>query len=131
MLFEILATLNTLKTLCSQDAITARIECENLETVYVESAGTDRLLVHDRCYAVNYIMTSDDNTYQDFDDIGFPRVRAICAKHGVCLLNLALAAEESEWSIGAYAESDGQTRELIQSVADCVDELFAVASRLP
>ena len=111
--------------LTGQYSSSIRIECSNLETIYIMQSDDGRLLVFDRWHASSYLTDEHADTHRTLAEIGIPYVENLCAKHDVSWLKLDHDDTDECGAIGAYATSDAEVVRCVDSVSACLDELFA------
>ena len=116
--------------LTQQSELKISVKHSNLETVYLEVASENEVLVHDRGYVHDYLSTEGDSTYRDWSELGMNHIRSHCDRLQLSLENL-LGDKNGPQYICGRAKSDSKVLELVDRVATCQDEIFRTAMRDP
>lgn len=115
-----------LQAITGQSRLSVKVDCGNLETVYIDVDATGRFVVSDRYYTFSYLSDPSVSGHLTIAQLGQASIEEICAQHGVSLIDLLPDSEENAlWmAIGTYAQTNAEVRQAVNAVAACVDAMF-------
>lgn len=124
--------LDCLRAEVGQNRVSIRIDCENLETVFLEQLADGRLLVYDRYETLSYIREHSDTTYMSMNDLGIDRIRQICDSYRVTLADVFPDDEYEEDSqeqlaVAQYIHVEDTVADVVQRVSGAIDAIFEAA----
>ena len=121
-----------LRAITGQRRVAVKVDCNNLETVYIEQDTDGRFVVSDRYETFAYLSESTD-TYLSIAELGKATVEKCCVQLNVALIDLSPDDGDDtahEWkAIGTYATTNVQVRVAVGAVAACVDAIFDYAMK--
>lgn len=119
---EILKSLN--KEICQKEVI-LRVECDNIETVFIKKHSEESIMISDDRKTLAYLYRSKSATYLPFDKIDMDTIKKICTSNNVELIKSKDIEQFDE--IGRIIENNEATSEVVENVACAIDEVFSYA----
>jgi hypothetical protein len=123
---EVRELLQQLERGIGQPSVALECRCDNLETVYVSLTRAGEVLVGDQGRTFEYLGRGTDSTYRPTEALDMAAAAEACRRSGA-----ALRCDDPEAypRIECVVGPTGSVAEVIERVAEAVDQVFQLALR--